>query len=45
MTAPRSVRELEQNLAALAQGPLGEDEMEFMRQFGDAVHAQRRWFM
>jgi hypothetical protein len=45
MTAPRSVRELEQNLAATARGPLDEDEMEFMRRFGDAVHAQRRWFM
>ena len=45
LTAPRSVRELEQNLLALAQGPLDEDEMAFMRQFGDVVHAQRRWFM
>jgi aryl-alcohol dehydrogenase-like predicted oxidoreductase len=45
MTAPRSVRELDQNLAALERGPLDEDEMAFLRQFGDAVHAQRRWFM
>jgi hypothetical protein len=45
MTAPRSVQELEQNVAALAHGPLDEDEMAFLRQFGDAVHAQRRWFM
>ena len=45
MTAPRSWRELEQNLAAVARGPLGDDDMAFMRSFGDAVHAQRRWFM
>jgi hypothetical protein len=45
MTAPRGVRELEQTLAALEQGPLDEDEMAFMRQFGDAVHAQRRFFL
>ena len=45
MTAPRSSRELEQNLAALARGPLDADDMAFMRRFGDAVHAQRLWFM
>jgi aryl-alcohol dehydrogenase-like predicted oxidoreductase len=45
LTAPRSVRELEQNLAALAQGPLDAEETAFMGRFGDAVHAQRRWFM
>jgi len=45
MTAPRSAKELEQNLAALARGPLDEDDMAFMRRFGDAVHARRGWFM
>jgi aryl-alcohol dehydrogenase-like predicted oxidoreductase len=45
MTAPRSAGELSQNLAAMARGPLDEDEMAFMVRFGDAVHARRRWFM
>ena len=45
LTAPRSIRELEQNLAAVAQGPLDEGDTAFMRQFGDAVRAQRRFFL
>lgn len=45
MTAPRSLGQLEKNLAAMAQGPLGEADMTFMRSFGDAVHAQKKWFM
>ena len=44
-TAPRSAKELELNLAALAQGPLDADDMAFMRRFGDAVHARQGWFM
>lgn len=45
MTAPRSAKELEQNLAAVGQGPLGPEDMAFMRRFGDAVHARQSWFM
>jgi len=45
LTAPRSAKELEENLAAVRQGPLGEDDMQFTRDFGDAVHAQKKWFM
>ena len=45
LTAPKNMKELEQNLAALHQGPLSEDDMQFMRDFGDAVHAQKKWFM
>jgi aryl-alcohol dehydrogenase-like predicted oxidoreductase len=45
MTAPSNIRQLEQNLEALRQGPLSEGDMEFMREFGDAVHAQGKWFM
>jgi aryl-alcohol dehydrogenase-like predicted oxidoreductase len=45
LTAPRSLREFEENLAAVREGPLGEDEMQHMRDFGDAVHAQKKWFM
>ncbi|MGD0921913.1 MAG: aldo/keto reductase [Terriglobia bacterium] len=45
LTAPGNVRQLEENLAAVRQGPLSEEEMQFMREFGDAVHARKKWFM
>ena len=42
LTAPRNLKQLEENLAAVRQGPLAEDEMAFMRSFGDAVHRDNR---
>jgi aryl-alcohol dehydrogenase-like predicted oxidoreductase len=45
LTAPRNLRELTENLSALQDGPLNEDELQYMRQFGDAVHNSQRWFM
>ncbi len=45
LTAPRNVRELRENIAAVRKGPLPEDDMKFMREFGDAVHAMKKWFM
>ena len=45
LTAPRSLRELRENLAGVARGPLPPEEMDFMRKFGDAVHAQHRFFL
>jgi aryl-alcohol dehydrogenase-like predicted oxidoreductase len=45
LTAPRSERELLENLAAVRQGPLPEDEMAFMREFGACVHDRAGWFM
>lgn len=45
LTAPKNAKEFRQNLAALRAGPLGEDDLRFMRDFGDAVHAQKKWFM
>jgi aryl-alcohol dehydrogenase-like predicted oxidoreductase len=45
MTAPSNLQQLQENLAAVRQGPLPEEEMEFMRQFGDAVHHTKKWFM
>jgi aryl-alcohol dehydrogenase-like predicted oxidoreductase len=38
LTGPASRAEVEQNLDAIAQGPLSEDEQKWMRQFGHAVH-------
>jgi aryl-alcohol dehydrogenase-like predicted oxidoreductase len=45
LTAPRNIRQFEENLAAVPQGPLSEEEMQFMQEFGDAVHAMKKWFM
>jgi aryl-alcohol dehydrogenase-like predicted oxidoreductase len=45
LTAPRSENQLVENLAAIRQGPLPEDEMAFMRGFGDVVHTNAGWFM
>jgi aryl-alcohol dehydrogenase-like predicted oxidoreductase len=45
LTAPSNLAQLKENLTALEAGPLADDEMAFMRRFGDIVHAQKRWFM
>lgn len=45
LTAPRSERELRENIAAVRQGPLGEEDLAFMRTFGDVVHNQKKWFI
>jgi aryl-alcohol dehydrogenase-like predicted oxidoreductase len=45
LTAPRSVKELQENIDAVKRGPLSTEEMTFMREFGEAVHNQRKWFM
>jgi predicted aldo/keto reductase-like oxidoreductase len=45
LTAPRSGRELAENLSAIQKGPLSEEEQAFMRSFGEAVHQRHGWFM
>jgi hypothetical protein len=45
LTAPRSEKELLENLAAAHLGPLPDDEMAFMRANGDAEHRAAGWFM
>ncbi|MDP2997418.1 MAG: aldo/keto reductase [Bryobacterales bacterium] len=45
LTAPRNVKELEENLAAVRQGPLPPEEMDFMRSFGDVVHREHKKFL
>jgi aryl-alcohol dehydrogenase-like predicted oxidoreductase len=45
LTAPRNERELRENIAAVEKGPLDEEEMSFMKKFGDAVYSNRKWFM
>jgi len=45
LSAPRSEKELLENLAAARSGPLPEDEMAMMRAYGDVVHEHAGWFM
>jgi hypothetical protein len=45
MTAPSNLEQLEENLAALDDGPLSGEEMVQMQEFGDVVHERRGWFM
>lgn len=45
LTAPANVKQLEENITALREGPLSADEMDFMCRFGDAVHQTKKWFM
>ncbi|MCG3178372.1 MAG: hypothetical protein BIFFINMI_00699 [Phycisphaerae bacterium] len=45
LTAPSNMEHLQANLAAVRQGPLADDDMDFMRRFGDAVHNEGKWFM
>ncbi len=45
LTAPSTMRQFEENIAALKDGPLDEEEMEFIRDFGDRVRRTKTWFM
>ena len=45
LMAPSNIKQLRENLAALDEGPLSDEDMQFMRKFGDVVHAQKKWFM
>lgn len=45
LTAPRSLAECNENIAAVRKGALDDEEMAFMRRFGDAVYGRKEWFM
>jgi aryl-alcohol dehydrogenase-like predicted oxidoreductase len=45
LTAPRNIKQLRDNLKSLELGPLSESEMQFMREFGDVVRNQKKYFM
>lgn len=45
LTAPSNLKQFEANLEEVRRGRLSEVDLEFMRRFGDAVHAQNKWFM
>jgi aryl-alcohol dehydrogenase-like predicted oxidoreductase len=45
LTAPSKAKQFDENLKSLDDGPLDDAEMAFMREFGDVVHDQKKWFM
>lgn len=45
LTAPSNMKQLEENAAALEAGPLNEDEMKFIKEYGDLIHSKKKWFM
>jgi aryl-alcohol dehydrogenase-like predicted oxidoreductase len=45
LTAPRNLKQFEENLASLNAGPLDEEERKFMMEYGDTVHHTKKWFM
>jgi len=45
LNAPSNERQFRENLEAVRRGPLPEDEMRFMREYGDCVHRNAGWFM
>jgi hypothetical protein len=45
LMAPGNLKQFEQNLAEIRQGPLDKEDMQFMRSFGDVVHGKKRYFM
>jgi len=45
LTAPANLKQFEENIGSLEQGPLSEEEMAFMLKFGDAVRHTKKWFM
>lgn len=45
MTAPSNMRQFDENLEAVRRGPLDEEEMNYIKKFGDAVRHTKKWFM
>ncbi|MCG3157728.1 MAG: hypothetical protein DKINENOH_04364 [bacterium] len=45
MTAPSNLKQFEENLRAVREGPLCEEDVAFMRKFGEVVHRTAGWFM
>lgn len=45
LTAPRNLKQLEENISSLEEGPLSEEEMKFIKLYGDLVHRTKKWFM
>jgi aryl-alcohol dehydrogenase-like predicted oxidoreductase len=45
MMAPSNMKHFDENMAALDQGPLSAEEMKLLKEYGDLIYSQKRWFM
>ncbi len=45
LTAPASATQLAENLAEIEKGPLTGEELRLLQEYGDFVHARKKWFM
>ncbi len=45
MMAPSNLKQFEMNLKEIRKGRLDEEEITFMKRFGDEVYKRRKWFM
>ena len=45
LTAPSNEKHLADNIKAFREGPLDEEDMQFMQKFGDLVYGMKKWFM
>jgi hypothetical protein len=45
MTAPANARQFEENIAEVRKGPLNEEELSFIKKYGDLVRHTKKWFM
>jgi aryl-alcohol dehydrogenase-like predicted oxidoreductase len=45
MMAPSNIKQLDEDLSSLEQGPLNADEMTLIKEYGDLIHSQKHWFM
>ncbi|MDD5426059.1 MAG: aldo/keto reductase [candidate division Zixibacteria bacterium] len=45
LTAPSNIKQLQQNITALDAGPLSDEEMKLIKDYGDLVHSKKKWFM
>lgn len=45
LMAPGNLRQFETNLTEIRRGPLAEDELQFVRDFGDVVYRRNQYFM
>jgi aryl-alcohol dehydrogenase-like predicted oxidoreductase len=45
LTAPRNLRQLEENIAAVKEGPLSPEEKAFLREFGDEIYRRHKRFL
>ena len=45
MTAPANIWQFEENIGEVRKGPLNEEELSFVKEYGDLVRHTKKWFM